>query len=59
VTGSQAPAIWHSFGAVQTTGLPPTQTPPWQALVWVQALPSSQAALSAAESQSPVVGLQV
>jgi hypothetical protein len=43
VAGSQTPASWQSSRAPQTTGFPPTQTPPWQASFRVQALPSSQA----------------
>src|SRR5258708_3759442 len=43
VAGSQVPATWHWSLAVQVTGLPPVQVPPWQVSVWVQALPSSQA----------------
>src|SRR5206468_209062 len=40
LAGSQAPATWHGSEAVQTTGLAPTQAPPWQVSLWVQALPS-------------------
>src|SRR5262245_36140345 len=35
------------------TGLAPTQIPPWQVSVWVQALPSVQGVPSAALSHSP------
>jgi hypothetical protein len=38
VSGLQVPASWHWSDAVQTTGLLPTQTPPWQVSVCVQAL---------------------
>ena len=44
---------------MQTTGLPPTQTPSWQVSVWVQASPSSQGVSLATGSHSPVAGLQV
>src|SRR5215470_10319874 len=43
VAGSQKPARWQASCAVQTTGLPPRQTPAWQVSVWEQALPSSHA----------------
>src|SRR5205814_1683566 len=46
VLGLQAPATWHWSGAGHATGLPPTQAPDWQVSVWVQALPSLQAAPS-------------
>jgi hypothetical protein len=54
--GSHAPASWHSSSAVQTTGSAPPQTPPVHASVWVQPLPSSQAAPSgfAGLEQTPV-----
>ena len=60
VAGLQVPARWQSSEAVQTTGLPPVQTPAWQVSVRVQASPSSQAAPSilGGLEQIPVVGLQ-
>src|SRR5205823_9948495 len=42
VAGLQAPAVWHWSEATHTTGLAPTQVPPWQVSVRVHALPSSQ-----------------
>src|ERR671935_3067971 len=60
VAGSQAPAVWHWSEAVQTTGSAPTQEPPWQVSVRVQALPSSHvvASASAGFEQAPVAGSQ-
>jgi hypothetical protein len=60
VDGSQA-ATWHWSPAVQTTGSLPAHTPAWQVSVWVQALPSLQAAPSALGEleQTPFDGLQV
>ena len=43
VAGLQVPPLWHASGAAQATGLLPTQTPAWQASVWVQASPSLHA----------------
>ena len=43
VCGSQTPATWHWSSAAQTTGLPPTHAPFWQASPVVQGLPSLQA----------------
>src|SRR5439155_64072 len=45
----------------QVTGFVPVQTPPWQVSVWVQALPSVQAAPSgfAGLEQRPVAGSQM
>jgi len=40
VDGLHVPATWHWSLAVQTTGVDPVQTPPWQASFVVQALPS-------------------
>jgi hypothetical protein len=40
LVGSQVPTTWHWSDAVQVTGLPPTQLPPWHVSVNVQALPS-------------------
>jgi hypothetical protein len=40
--GSQVPASWQASPAVQTTGLAPTQDPPWQLSDRVQASPSLQ-----------------
>jgi len=40
--GLQVPATWHWSGAVQVTGLEPTQIPFWHVSVCVQASPSSQ-----------------
>jgi hypothetical protein len=56
----QVPATWHWSDAVQTTGLPPVQTPAWQVSVWVQASPSSQGVPSflAGLEQTPVSGSQ-
>ena len=45
VTVSHTPGSWHWPDAVQTTGLPPVQTPAWQTSVCVQAFPSSHAAV--------------
>ncbi len=61
VVGSQVPASWHESAAPQVTGFVPVQTPPWQLSVWVQALPSLQAAPSgfAVLEQRPVAGSQV
>src|SRR5258706_485477 len=59
--GLQVPGSWHWSLAVQTTGLAPAHTPPWQVSVRVQALLSLQAAplgLLGLE-QVPEVGLQV
>ncbi len=42
VLASQLPAVWHWSLAVHTTGLPPTQIPPWQVSVCVHSLPSLQ-----------------
>jgi hypothetical protein len=60
VPGSHAPATWHWSAAAQTTGLWPTQAPLWQVSVFVQALPSLQAAPSGAAGfeHSPVLGSQ-
>ena len=47
---------------MQTTGLPPVQTPATHPSVWLHALPSLQAApsvLAVAAEHAPVVGLQV
>src|SRR5437870_3845067 len=57
----QVPATWHWSEAVQTTGLPPVQSPLWQVSVCVQALPSLHAVplLSCGLEHSPVAGLQV
>src|SRR5207248_2145586 len=61
VAGAQAPARWHGSRAAQATGLPPTQAPPWQVSVRVQASPSLQALPSGLPGllQVPVAGLQV
>src|SRR5439155_513788 len=61
VGGLQLPAAWHWSEAEQTTGLAPTQAPPWQVSVRVQTVPSLQAvplALAGLE-QVPVMGLQL
>src|SRR5205814_2290601 len=57
----QVPATWHWSEAVQTTGLPPVQSPLWQVSVCVQALPSLHAVplLVAGFEHLPVAGLQV
>src|SRR5438094_2245590 len=61
VAGSHVPASWHWSEAVQVTGLLPTQLPPWQLSLCVQALASLQAAPSAfaGSEQVPVAGSQV
>jgi hypothetical protein len=56
--GLQAPAVWHESIAVQVTGFSPTHTPPEQLSSWVQAFPSSQALVLAANTH-PAAGLQV
>src|SRR5436309_3528976 len=57
----QVPATWHWSEAVQTTGLPPVQSPLWQVSVCVQALPSLQAVplVVVGLEDWPVAGLQV
>src|SRR5204863_7633462 len=57
----QVPATWHWSEAVQTTGLPPVQSPLWQVSVCVQALPSLQAVplVVGGLEHVPVAGLQV
>src|SRR5205814_19761 len=59
--GSHVPATWHWSEAVQVTGLLPTQLPPWQVSLCVQALPSLQAVPLAAAGleHSPVAGSHV
>jgi hypothetical protein len=42
VAGLQTPASWHWSSGVQTTWFAPTQAPPWQLSVRVQASPSLQ-----------------
>lgn len=61
VDGLQVPTSWHSSLALQTTGVPLVQTPPWQVSLSVQASPSEQAEPSAFAglSHAPVVGSQV
>ena len=56
--------MWHWSAAVHVTGLLPVHAPAWQASLWVQALPSSQACAVfvctqplAAEQLSAVHGL--
>ena len=49
----------HTCPGAQTTGLPPTHVPFWQAADWVQRSPSSQGVSLATSSHSPVAGLQV
>src|SRR2546429_687152 len=61
--GSQTPATWHWFWAVQTTGLPPVQAPAWQVSVRGQAVPSPQLVPVSGVTvppavQSPARGLQ-
>ena len=53
--------MWHWSAAVQTTGLSPVHTPPWQVSVWVQASRSSHAVPSglAGFEHWPVPGSQV
>ena len=60
VAGLQVPAAWHWSEGVHTSGSAPTQTPPWQVSVRVQALPSSQLLPSGLGRllQVPVAGLQ-
>jgi hypothetical protein len=59
VDGSHVPPVKHESGAAtQTTGLPPTQTPPEHASICVQALPSSHDAVLLVWTQ-PVAGLQL
>jgi len=57
----QGPATWHWSEAVQTTGLEPVQTPPWQVSVCVQALPSVHAVpfVLGGLEHTPVLVLQV
>src|SRR3989449_1055632 len=61
VVGLQVPTVWHWSEAVQTTGLPPVQSPLWQVSVWAQALPSPPVLPSvfAGFEHVPVAGLQV
>src|SRR5207245_2531427 len=61
LAGSQTPATWHWSSALQTTGFAPVQVPAWQVSVWVQALPSLQAAPSALAGveQVPLAGSQM
>jgi hypothetical protein len=42
VLGLQVPATWHWSKAVQTTGVPPEQTPAWHVAPCVQRLPLLQ-----------------
>jgi len=46
VFGLHPLAVWHWFGAMQTTAGTPTHLPAWQASLFVQALPSLHAAPS-------------
>ncbi len=61
VVGSHTPALWHWSEAVQVTGFVPTQAPPWQESVSVQALLSLHAVPFglAGVLHAPVAGLQV
>src|SRR5438094_63744 len=61
VAGSHVPASWHWSEAVQVTGLLPTQLPPSQVSLCVQALLSLQAVPLAAAGfeHSPVAGSHV
>jgi hypothetical protein len=61
VLGLHVPAVWHWSEAVQTTGVPPVQTPAVQVVPVVQALPSSHAVPSSlfAYSHWPVEVLQM
>jgi hypothetical protein len=43
-SGLHVPALWHWSLGLHTTGFVPTQVPPWQMSVCVQALPSMHAA---------------
>ena len=60
VAGAHVPAVWHWSCAVQVTGLAPLQVPAWQVSLWVQALPSLQAAPSALIGllHVPLIGAQ-
>src|SRR3989442_1571248 len=60
LAGSQVPATWHWSSALQVTGFARVQVPAWQVSVWVQALPSLQAAPSALAGleQVPLAGSQ-
>src|SRR5262245_28209434 len=60
VAGLHVPAAWQESLAVQVRAAPPTQAPPWQVSVSVQALPSLQAVPfgSAGFEHMPVVGSQ-
>ena len=57
----QVPASWHWSCAMQTIGFPPTQLPPWQVSVRVQALPSLQPVplFFCGFEHVPLAGLQV
>src|SRR3989441_129540 len=61
VAGSHGPATWHWSGAVQVTGLLPTQLPLGQVSVCVQSLPSLQGVplVAVGVEQLPVAGLHV
>src|SRR5262249_30887384 len=59
VLGSQVPAEWQSSGAVQTTGLGPTQTPLWQVSDCVQEFPSLQVVPSVLGSGSHALVLSL
>jgi hypothetical protein len=58
VDGLQVPATLHIGAAGQTTGLLPTQTPPWQLSACVQALPSLHAVPLTAVRHRTLVGVQ-
>ena len=57
VAGLQTPTSWQTSCAEQTTGLAPTQEPPWQVSLVVQAFPSLQAVPLGASPQ--VTGVTV
>ena len=59
LAGLQVPTAWQASCAVQTTGLAPTQMPPWHESLRVQALPSLQAVpfTTAGFEHNPVLGL--
>src|SRR5262249_30557003 len=61
VAGSQTLAVWHASVESQTTGFAPTQVPPTQMSVCVQASPSLHAVRSgfAVASHRPAPSLQV
>src|SRR5882672_7547215 len=61
VAGEQFPGTWQPSLAVQITGLPPVQTPAWQASTCVHPSPSLQDVPSGAagSEHTPVAGAHV